>query len=702
MDIRFEARHGGRALVLFSLLLAIFLSNCSSTAKPPSAPDTATLTTAKATLTTAKATLTAAKSNWAIPVDPPLDVNGAALTWRWIGIKSDPKSALCPKPTSVIPGTWSTSHLFSNGPSSLRRYCMYEGGGPDSAAAELKALVTSGKLIQVAPDSMAVAGAGALNDAIWGRLHDHFLDQAGDVALPLPTGSGRVPRLALLDTAATRVTNLEEYRGNSHHGFTLINMAKDLLCDASGTGCLATVAARLALAYEAFDSKSQDLSVRNEPEGGIFGTIAELARAIREEVHLWESAPAKRHLILNLSVAWEERFGGTESAVGKMPPSVRAVYDALVDASCRGVLVVAAAGNVGGGPDREVGPLLPAAWERIAAPGYGQCKRVLGADPGSSLFPSSGETPYRPLIYAVGGVGSTGVPLANARQQGEPRQVAYGDHAVVAAPSSSGPVGPTGILTGTSVSALVTSAAAAAVWAYRDELRSDEVMELIYSAGDGLDRGADFCLGGSRETPCSDSETLVRRASVCASVESACSSGACGSTSFSCDGWPADIADLNGVDLDPFQNTSPMTTDLSTYATTFTPIAECQGETLTTDGTTPTDPCPHHQYYSMHVERWTSPQPECEACSSCYIEFHSPGNLFIEINDDFVGQLTNPTLKIGEDLYNLTLGSPFLEAGDTAVISNVPMPASDETPVLLSFTLDGDQSTSSALLVLRY
>lgn len=566
-------------------------------------------------------------------------------------------------------------------PRGLRAFCLYQSSDGDRA--RLLDLKTQGKLRRVAPDHMAVGAAGEeLKRAIWEALRDHFLEQVG--ATDLPVGEGlRRPRLAVLDTGPTNPVDPEDgWTDSSPHGYTLVNMAKELLCDSDA--CLAEVTSRLTLAHK-------DLSPRRDPEkGGYIGTLGELAAAIRREVSEWQRARPgnKPPLILNLSLGWDGGlFGGVEADVPKMPPDVQAVYRALQDAACRGVLVIAAAGNTSGGPEREKGPLHPAAWEQRSAPDLATCQAALAPGAPVKDLWSSSSPPYWPLVYAAGGVETDGDVLANSRPEGEPVRTAFADHAVVDDSRDA----PTAIITGSSAAAAVTAAAAAAAWHYLPGAKPYEVMDVVSRAGHPLGRQADFCLGGP---PCSK----VRRVSVCRAVHEACTTGA-GACPPLPPCSPRERLDLAGVDLSTFSG-SAETLDLS-LATSSQNFPQCGAETLHYQTAPPTDPCPHRQYDGLSADFWNHPQPESDPCSSCWMEATSgltSATLYVEIDPDFEGELSNATLVIGSQAHSLALSVPV---NGSAEVQNVSVPPSISTPVFLSFTVDGVSSTSSPVLVVE-
>lgn len=626
-----------------------------------------------------------------VEVAEPLDAKDAETPWRWIGAKNDLDRPGCPEARG-----WQARPLFAQDddsplPAGLAPFCLYE--SRSGAPAELERLVARRKLAAVAPDHMAVGpSANELKRAVWEELRDHFLEQAGDVDLPF--GQGIPPRLAFADTGPTDDVAPEDgWNDNSPHGYSLVNMAKDLLCDPAGN-CLARVTSRLALPHT-------DLSPDRHPgRGGFIGTLGELAVAVRREVHEWKTAAAGEPLIVNLSLGWDGGlFGGEEALPDDMPLDVRAVYRALEDAVCRGALVVAAAGNLGGGPGPETGPLHPAAWERRPAPGLKACEDALQGSgaPDPSLWPAD----YWPLVYAAGGVDFAGRALANARPGGEPGLAAFADHAVV----DDGRSVPTALLTGTSVGAAVVSAAAAAVWYYRPGEKPHGVMKLVYEGSAGLGRDAQFCLGGAAGKPCPQARLEVRRVSVCAAVAEACDAGggACPASLPACPA--AGALDLSGADLAAFLATPPVAVDLAdaSFSATF---QACGGETLYYN-VRPPDPCPHHQYHGLAAEHWNRSQPGSNPCSSCYMDADlgtgiaaaaGTATLYLEIDPDFLGLLTSPTLIVGSEAYNLDPASN-LAAGDRAVVENVPTESG--TPILLTFTLNGTRSALCPVLVVE-
>src|SRR5690606_30927345 len=144
-----------------------------------------------------------------------------------------------------------------------------------------------------------------------------------------------------------------------------------------------------------------------------------------------------------------------------------------------GALMVAAAGNTKNElcPEQYVGALAPARFEALAAPTGFECW-LLGHNPQwTQSYPifAGGGGNYVPLVHAVGGLDESDEMLINSRLEAMPRLAALGASGIVDPGAEA--------LSGTSVSAAVTSATAALLWSYRPELRPDEVMQLIYDSG---------------------------------------------------------------------------------------------------------------------------------------------------------------------------------------------------------------------------
>ena len=641
----------------------------------------------------ALAVLHAVAAVGAAPIDEPIDPDDAQPNWRWIGERVN-TTAACPNRTNsgrTLP-SWRIQPLFctpldpddqDNGlcvspqddtiPPGLRPFCSYEYTLATPVRARdlttLQQLVTDGKLKDIDPDSMAVAGFGSdLQDQTWQALANNFKREAGR---PTTAPVGLIPnpliRIAIVDTQPSIDVDADEAEHNAPHGNALANMADELLCDdATPTpNCAAIVAARLALGYVCpLDRDINAPTCRDPEKGGWIGTIGHLARAIRLETREWIDPQVSGHkLVLNLSVAWDARFGGLETNVSAMPAPVRAAYAAIADAQCRGALTFAAAGNLTGGPESQSGPMLPAAWEQRVAPKKPECQSRIAPTLPPNIFPPAGSD-QRPFVYAVGGVRGDGLPLGNVRVDAEPRLVAFGDHADVQDESIPSPATPTPTLTGTSISTLVTSSAAALTWYVADALLSPglkpfEVAEVLYNTGDKLGRSADFCRGGTPSVPCPGVAPEVTEVQACAAADSIAGTATC----------PTVTPLLFNVD-----DTDYLRVSLSQL--TGTPISDpaCGGLTTHYAGTAPENPCPFSQFFSELAEPWTAPQPPDSPCPNCgrgvrvaLAGTEAAGSLFIEIDDARDWTLTDATLQCGDSLNVLPVDP--LKSGDKVLVT---------------------------------
>src|SRR5262245_39370759 len=267
-------------------------------------------------------------------VDPAINPATAKPNWLWIGERVNTAQA-CPG-HSALPN-WTIQPLFcepldpdnaDNGlcapeepnqiPPGLRPFCSYEFAVPNVAVppgdiTKLKNLVTTGKLKSVVSDPMGVAGfASGLQDETWQTLANQFKQQVGRPKSSfLAFDASPLVRLAVVDTQPTEIVDADLIPHNSPHGNTLVNMADELMCNDMGK-CVAGFASRLALGYKCALNRNVNTSNCRDPDlGGFHGTIGQLARAIRLETRSWiDPAASGRHLILNLSVAWDPRFGG--------------------------------------------------------------------------------------------------------------------------------------------------------------------------------------------------------------------------------------------------------------------------------------------------------------------------------------------------------------------------------------------------------
>jgi len=443
-----------------------------------------------------------------------MDTAKACAEWRWIGI-SRPE-ARCPE----VEG-WTVRPLFPQiapvqPPSGdycatddsrdsvprldlireLNRFCVYEIDASRNKWSKSPSFppAPSAGLVRLDQDCAALSPSEKyLDGKTWTSESKDLLAQAGKPEAPLDIEHQRGVRLAFLDTQPT-FEGVPTFQGNSPHGYTLATIAHDLVCTpGSEERCAAQITTRLAMPILAFDPKDPKHNRISKKWGGYFGMQSDLAEAIRSEVDSWRAqTPRPRHLVLNLSMAWDgELFGGLdEEQIAEMRAGTQAVYLALQYAASFDVLVVASAGNQKREPCENYGPLLPAAWESRAPQ---EQENTCG---------NSREAYQPPLLYAVGGVRADGQRLGNARPGGMPQRAAYGE---------------TAVFTGSSVATAIVSSTAAVVWNAFPDLSRGRLMDILYSGGDDLGFPADIWSSTISEPP------NVHRVSLCKALQKACS-----------------------------------------------------------------------------------------------------------------------------------------------------------------------------------
>ncbi len=442
------------------------------------------------------------------------DTAKACADWRWIGISR--AGVRCPE----VAG-WTVRPLFPQlspvecsapaGPGineaiqELSRFCVYEIEGPRKfLKAPSSPPVVSGDLVRLDRDCAALSASATekLAGDDWQSYSEKFLKQAGKPKETLKINNRLGVRLAFLDTHPTGTGAPKEYE-NSPHGYTLANLARQLICtEGPDEHCAAQITTRLAMPIIKFDPTKWKQSEIDTTLGGYLGMQSDLAEAIRSEVDDWWNAKQQKHLVLNLSLAWDgELFSGLDQEqIGEMQAGTQAVYRALQYAASYDVLVLAAAGNQKRAPCENIGPLLPGAWEKGERP------------------QSCGETlKQKPIIYAVGGIRADGTPLLNARPNGMPLRAAYGENAVV---PTGRPEKPPVLLTGSSVATAVASSIAAIVWDTRPDLDSQGVMEILDAREDTLDFKANFWAGSN--APPQEPLPSAHRLSLCEVLKRAC------------------------------------------------------------------------------------------------------------------------------------------------------------------------------------
>jgi hypothetical protein len=426
---------------------------------------------------------------------------------------------------------WTARHLFAEenrGAGRLDTYCVFEWQGdgiparhqyphanderppePDCLAASGMALssrpLPGGPLSPQAkpqpsqkPNPTASAALTPL------ELETRFLDHVrAQSTLPLASDPASAPvRVSVIDTARDIGVPGQPGAGNSPHGRAMGLVIARLACPEDDED--STCAARIDN-VPALRMVRTPAGLRRDPNGGYWGYLNDIAWGIGLAV---ARNPAGRHQILNLSVGWTSELGD----ITQLRPHVRAVYDALRYARCRGALAIAAAGNTNGQRPAPEGPLVPAAWQSVAAPTAAECQQDFGL-PGT-------EGGSGPLVFAVSAIDNYDRPLTTTPPGARAPLAAPGLQVLIRdlnPPAGPPPVGPQ---TGSSGAAAAASALAAIAWTYYPELLPSDVMQKVSDAAVTLDTTADFCFPAGA---C----PLVKRLSACQLIQTACNNGRC-------------------------------------------------------------------------------------------------------------------------------------------------------------------------------
>jgi hypothetical protein len=441
-----------------------------------------------------------------------------------IGVLDDVRGAHCSLPGAPPLPSWQWHTMFDDFtpdllawteavPFGLGRYCIYEYVGPEEPNQEdYNALFSAidaypGMPIEsVAPDCRGeVVQGGGLNDpSVTAELASAFHDAIQWIpgATLAPTGPNRrLAEVAIVDTVSQLAHDDPAIDSVNEHGEFMGDIVRDITCaDPPDPDCEDSIRYHIAMPRE--DNEYADWD-----QGGNFGTMGDFAMSVVAAVGHWRmnrlaDPHAPQRLVISASLE-----APMTSDPNRGP--VRALEEALYFAACNGAIVVAAAGNTTDAEcgHKELDPLAPATYELIEAPDQTWCALhgYAPIDPfGFPVF--SGP---RPLVYAVGGLDGLDRAIPNARAKGMPALAAYAANATVATAD-----GFTTPLTGTSVSTAVVAATASLVWSYAPELTPDEVMRLISDSGFETQISPNFDF--------TESAPRVRRASVCAALEAAC------------------------------------------------------------------------------------------------------------------------------------------------------------------------------------
>lgn len=574
----------------------------------------------------------------------------------WVDTTALP--AVCPAPDAT---DWTVAPLFADGPDTptdeLSQFCLYERSATGTSAAPFAGIkgalvqpetiqTRAGETLWVSHDHTGLAPAAIAED----ELRDWYLrrfDEAAGVPRRDPFPDGQSPRLTsvitrltVLDTAATSTTgypdSAEVFQGAPSHGLAIATLAQLMTC-VDRVECPVEIQSRQVMGLT-----STSYSPQGEVVQRSYGTIAELARGIRLAVADWKRAggPRTGHLVLNMSLAWHPFFGGGMpggygvNADGRaidlrdgsqakfswdavdpklFAPDVRAVFDALAFARCQGALAFSAAGNTTAGPKGGSGPLMPAAWEAFPTSRLAVC-------PGAAAAVDARQ----PLVVAVGGVEPGGNALATSRPDSQPLFVAVGDHAWYAPQFSNEPT-TMEPMTGTSVSTVVVSSTAAAMWTLHPTWTPFQVLSELAASAEAATEVSGWARATAAERfgEALGDASRSRRVRACNQLTS--DSGA----SYVCKitEAPASFSVVSSND--------PTDAVLTWPGTPGTDPA-CGDRQLftkpTASGAAEADPCPSLQYFGPAISPWVNPQPSTAGCGLCFLDT-TLGRLYIQLPD---------------------------------------------------------------------
>lgn len=599
----------------------------------------------------------------------------------------DPAEQWCPKDRRIArvgpgacvdksnaKGSWDAVKLFADGtpslagagvpPKGLANYCQYTWTPTGSYQGDPDLGLLDGIGAHASDCEVVWQQSDPLSEALSPALSATYLDHLDAPAAEELTGTRQPVMVAVIDSLSKTSAD-----GRSSHGESMGALIEGVHC--AGQPCDSSVHYRLALPRYLDE---QHATQRDWVSGGNFGSQGELARAIFGAVREWETHGSVGHLILNLSVGWEPSFGGT-GAPANMPAPVRAVFDALQYASCKGALIVAAAGNASG--SCEAGPMAPALWENHLAPGIAACND-LGA-PNRPAFTSSDR-----LVYAAVGLRHDGRLIASTRDGDLPRLAAPAFAAVNDAPGA-----PHVPMTGSSLAAASVSAVASLVWSYEHTLPPSAVIQRIYDTGI-----ADVMTtpGATVTLPEFGVPGIPRRVSACKALAACVPTLIDTCPDVTCNDLPPDLAGLAVAASDAYAaiealSTTPVFVDLRG---TFNPRKQCDDAcgielmVRTTSGVSG-DPCDRD--HVVGLDRATSPQPRSTPCPACWISNGAADTAYLMLDDIY-----DQTPITGVGLVVTTNGNrERIELGALALSSDEP----------LTVTLPGNAIAANSTVIMH-
>ncbi|MEX1361559.1 MAG: S8 family serine peptidase [Nannocystaceae bacterium] len=637
----------------------------------------------------------------AAPVDDALPPTDDALELR------SASSALCSRKAHVLVRSdagcpnvglfWSGASVFDVGtpwletedtdplPEELEHYCRYTWSGPGvPSAATIGNLYNLPNVEAASPSCQVVdaATSDVLATELGEDLREIFRTNTGrptpsDLGLPAAGGpSEPMVTVMVVDTVPDDPTVVP----TSRHGLHMGNIIEDLACPDDAAGCRVEVGYTVGL-------PRRNGGVRDYEHGGMVAKLEEVAAGIYAATRRWEidndSRPFPSRLVINLSLGWEEEH----DVFGANPPDLEAaesfVRTAMEYASCRGALIVAAAGNMSAACGA-TGPVYPAGWETLQAPNANRC-----SDFGITASPGTGPG-YRPLVHAVGGLDIDLQPMPGSRPAATPRLLASATHIAAGDPLRTG-------ISGTSAAAAVASGAAALVWANRPGLDAAEVMDWVHGSG-GMVSGFTPDFGIVNALP-----TAARRVDACMALDAACAApGAmCPTlplTECMSKTAPASLVGLQSTFdlLEPDHSTTvqlPLDTSCVDACGDTIDIYAVDGATVACEALVP-----------LPTDSLANPTPNPIGCSTCGIE-PALATVHLSLHPDFDGVLiedvivtvtTNGDVKVPISLGPLVLSS--LEH-DAIVIDDPAYPTDPIVAAEITMAFDGRRPTTDPMWI---
>ncbi len=437
--------------------------------------------------------------------------------------------------------------------------------------------------------------------------YDSYLKAAGaeKSTLQAPTPAN-APMVAVVDTVGFTqgTTSYTSALPRLRHGLSVAGMIRGVRCPHDDKMCVEKLFHTQAFPYNRPDPNTN-------PNGGVLGSQGSLAQAIAAAILHWQQTKKKNpKLVVNLSVAWDPKYGGAlpnshmkllSGNGGNVPGPVQAVHAAIAWGACQDVLFVAASGNHEGDSCTDTGMMAPASWSTLLPPSQVQCMLHFGTQGAGH----NGE-----LVYAVGGLDYQARPISKTRADSMPARAAVGFMGVGRTRAG----GKTGNWTGTSVATATVSAIAARLWTHAPQLSSHQIMAVIDNSG----------WKHSKQQPAKLITAYRAQKALCSSVgcTNPYQSPQLGNAQSNTDGYFSQWA--TGLPTNfSISNSTPNCKDTT---------VSCGSQSIVRTQCDDTVSSPNMIHSSALVEPWIRPQPEIPVCPVCPT---TNGNLTLTLDPDY-------------------------------------------------------------------